>query len=352
MSTSIKSNTHSYGTGESFRKHDKEIDIRLSNIIAAKSVADIIRTSLGPRGMDKMIQDGLGEVIVSNDGATILSKLKLEHPCAKMMQELSKSQDIEAGDGTTSVVVIAGSILGSCEKLLKKGIHPTVIAEAFQIAALESEKILVKNCALDINLNNRDLLIKAATTSLSSKIVSGDSKKLAPIAVDAVLKVIDIETATNVDINESIRVIEQEGGTVEDTELINGLVFSSKHSQSSAANGPTRIVDAKIGLIQFHLSAPKTDLQNEINVSEYAQMDRVLREERKYIVKLCKRIKAAGCNVLLVQKSILRDATNDLSLHYLAKLGIMVITDVERADIEFISKTIGKFLYCIFLFKY
>lgn len=167
--------------------------------------------------------------------------------------------------------------------------------------------------------------------------VSSDSNILSPIAVDATLKVIDAETATNVDINDTIRVVQQVGGTVEDTELVNGLVFPKKGSSS----GPTRVEQAKIGLIQFCLSAPKSDIENNVVISEYAQMDRILREERKYILKLCKKIKAAGCNVLLVQKSILRDAYNDLSLHFLAKMKILVITDVERKDIEFISKTTG-----------
>mmetsp|Transcript_22691 Transcript_22691/g.72710 ORF Transcript_22691/g.72710 Transcript_22691/m.72710 type:complete len:530 (+) Transcript_22691:117-1706(+) len=324
--------------GESYRKREKEADVRESNIVAAKAVADAVRTSLGPRGMDKMIQGDDGEVIITNDGATILSKMKCMHPAAKMMQELSASQDIEAGDGTTSVVVLAGSILKSTKDLLSKGIHPTLIAEAFLEAAQESERIL-ESIGRPISLSDRESLIQAATTSLSSKVVSGDSQILSPIAVDATLRVINPETASNVDINENIRVVQQVGGTVEDTELVDGLVFKKKSSNVSGA--PSRVENAKIGLIQFCLSAPKTDIENNVVVSEYAAMDRILREERKYILKLCKRIKDTGCNVLLVQKSILRDATNDLSLHFLAKMKIMVITDVERSDIEFISRTTG-----------
>jgi len=285
--------------------------------------------------MDKMIQDENGEVLITNDGATILTKMKCFHPAAKMMQELSKAQDVEAGDGTTSVVVLAGSILDSTRNLLAKGIHPTMIAESFLRATTEAEKIL-ESIAIPVDLTDRETLVHAATTCLSSKVVSSDSQILAPIAVDATLKVIDPDTAHNVDINENIRVVQQVGGTVEDTELVNGLVFPKVSS-----NGPTNITNAKIGLIQFCLSAPKTDLENNVVISEYAQMDRILREERKYILKMCKKIKETGCNVLLVQKSILRDATNDLSLHFLAKMKIMVITDVERQDIEFISKTVG-----------
>jgi len=325
-------------SGETLRKREKEKDVRESNLLAAKAVADAVRTSLGPRGMDKMIQMDDGEVIITNDGATILSKMKCMHPAAKMMQELSKSQDVEAGDGTTSVVVFAGAILRSTHALLAKGIHPTLIAEAFLEASQEAERIL-ETVARPLKLDDRDTLINAATTSLSSKVVSTESQVLAPIAVDATLRVIDPSSATNVDINENIRVVQQVGGTVEDTELVDGLVFRKKGSSVSGA--PSHVENAKVGLIQFCLSAPKTDIENNVVVSEYAAMDRILREERKYILKLCKKIKDAGCNVLLVQKSVLRDATNDLSLHFLAKMKIMVITDVERSDIEFISRTVG-----------
>lgn len=322
--------------GQSLKRRTKEKDVRSSNIIAAKAIADAVRTSLGPRGMDKMIQSDDGEVIITNDGATILDKMKCHHPAGKMMQELSKSQDIEAGDGTTSVVVLAGAMLGACSNLVSKGIHPTMIAESFLLASQEAERIL-ESVARPIELENREALIQAATTSLCSKVVSSDSKILAPMAVDATLRVIDPKTATNVDINQDIRVVQQVGGTVNDTELVDGVVFPKKGSQG----GPSRVENAKIALIQFCLSAPKTDMENNVVVSEYAAMDRILREERKYILGMCKKIKASGCNVLLVQKSILRDATNELSLHFLAKMKIYVVTNVERTDVEFISRTCG-----------
>ena len=324
------------GKGDTLKKGQKSKDERGSNIIAAKAIADAVRTSLGPRGMDKMIQGDDGDVIITNDGATILEKMQCHHPAAKMMQDLSKSQDIEAGDGTTSVVVLAGSLLDACGKLLSKGIHPTKIAESFLIASQEAERIL-ENVSRPVKLEDRDALISAATTSLSSKVVSQDSEILAPIAVDATLRVIDPAKATNVDINENIRIVKSVGGTVPDTELVDGLVFK----KTSASNGPTRIENAKIGLIQFCISAPKTNIDNNVVISEYAAMDRILREERKYILGICKKIKKSGCNVLLIQKSILRDATNDLSLHFLAKMKILVITDVERSDIEFVSRTVG-----------
>lgn len=304
----------------------------ISNNIA---VADAVRTSLGPKGMDKMIQTDKGEVIITNDGATILSQIQVFHPCAKMLIELSKSQDIEAGDGTTSVVVLAGSLLDACTLLLQKGIHPTIIADAFGLAEKKGEEIL-KSVAIPVDLNDKQSLIKAASTSLASKIVSSSSKELAPMAVDAIMSIYDPQQPNVVDLKD-IRVVRQIGGTIDDTELVKGLVFSQKAS----SNGPKVIKNAKVALIQFCLSAPKTDLDNQVVINEFEQMDKLLREERKYIVELCKKIKKSGCNVLLIQKSVLRDAVNDLSLHYLSKMGIMVIKDVERGDVPFISKAIG-----------
>lgn len=326
------------GAGTQQKIHDEKAkDVRSTNILAAKAVADTVRTSLGPKGMDKMIMDGKGEVIISNDGATILEQMKLMHPTAKMMAELSKAQDVEAGDGTTSVVVIAGALLTAAEKLLGKGIHPQIITEAFLMAADKADEILVA-MSKPVDLNNREQLLQSAMTSLNSKVVSQESDKLAPMAVDAVLKVIDPATATNVDLTD-VRIVKKLGGTTEDSELVDGLVMTQKVARS--AGGPTRIENAKIGLIQFCLSAPKTDMESNIQVRDYTQMDRLLKEERTILAKMVKQIAKTGCNVLLVQKSILRDATTDLSLDFCAKAKILVVRDVERDDIEFISKILG-----------
>ncbi|KAB0344933.1 hypothetical protein FD754_021859 [Muntiacus muntjak] len=256
-----------------YQARDKPAQIRFSNISAAKAVADAIRTSLGPKGMDKMIQDGKGDVTITNDGATI------------MLVELSKAQDIEAGDGTTSVVIIAGSLLDSCTKLLQKGIQPTIISD------------------------DRETLLNSAATSLNSKVVSQYSSLLSPMSVDAVMKVIDPATATSVGLRD-IKIVKKLGGTIDDCELVEGLVLTQKVANS----GITRLIC---------LSAP--DMDNQIVVSDYVQVDPVLREERAYILNL----------------SILRDALSDLALHFLNKMKIMVVKDIEREDIEFICKTIG-----------
>merc|ERR1719415_419688 len=284
--------------------------------------------------MDKMIQDAKGEVTITNDGATILDQMRVIHPAAKMLVELSKAQDVEAGDGTTSVVVLAGSLMEAAEKLLKKGIHPTAISESFQKAAVESVRIL-ESIAKPVELGDRDKLLQSANTSLNSKIVSQHSSELSPIAVDAVLKVVDPERDNNVNLKD-IKVIKKLGGTVNDTELIEGLVFQEK-----AAGNVKKVEKAKIGLIQFQVSPPKTDMDNQVVVSDYAAMDRVLREERAYILNIVKQIKKAGCNVLLIQKSILRDALSDLATHFFDKMKIMVVKDIEREDVEFLCKTLG-----------
>lgn len=252
------------------------------------------------------------------------------------MVELSAAQDIEAGDGTTSVVVVAGALLEAAEKLLQKGIHPTAISDAFQRCSTKAVQILTE-MSTPIELSDRESLIKSASTSLNSKVVSQQGSLLAPLAVDAVMKVTDAKHEFNIDLN-NIKVIRSLGGTIEDTELVEGLVFTQR---SCGVNGPKRLEKAKIGLIQFCISPPKTDMDHNVIVSDYAAMDRVLKEERAYILNIVKQIKKAGCNVLLVQKSILRDAVSDLASHFLDKIKVMVIKDVEREDIEFVTKTLG-----------
>lgn len=287
----------------------------------------------------------------TNDGSTMLKNMSVMHPAAKMLVDLANAQDIEAGDGTTSVVVIAGSLLGAAARLLDKGstysthtclrlvanlckgVHPTVISEAFQRAAAAAVVVL-HDMSIPISLSDRPTLLKAASTSLSSKIVSQEPK-LAPMAVDSVLKVIDPKIADNVDLH-NIRILKKPGGTIEDSEMVDGLVLNQQVLKS--AGGPTRIEKARIGLIQFQLSPPKPDMENQIVVNDYRQMDKILKEERTYLLNMVKKIKKAKCNVLFIQKSILRDAVNELSSHFLAKLNILAIKDIERDEIEFICK--------------
>ncbi|CAF1094070.1 unnamed protein product [Rotaria sp. Silwood1] len=334
---SAKGTSGSGLTGDTgFKTRQRPDAIRNSNIVAAKAVADAVRTSLGPRGMDKMIQTGNGEVTITNDGATILKQMSVIHPASKMLVELSKAQDIEAGDGTTTVVVIAGSLLDAASRLVAKGIHPTTIAEAFEKAAEKSTEIL-KDISISIQLSDNKSLQQSASTALNSKVVSQHTHLLGPIAVEAVLRVINPTVDTNVDLRD-IRIVKKLGGTIEDTELVDGLILDQK---TIGFGAPTRIEKAKIALIQFCISPPKTDMENTVIISDHTQMDRAIKEERQYILNIIKQIKKINCNVLLIQKSILRDAINDLAIHYLAKMKILIVKDVEREDVPFIAKTLG-----------
>ncbi|KAL0217705.1 hypothetical protein RCL1_008285 [Eukaryota sp. TZLM3-RCL] len=305
--------------------------------ISGIAVADLVRTSLGPRGMDKMIIDPKEAVTITNDGATIMQQLELNHPAARMLIDLSKAQDVEAGDGTTSVVVLAGSFLRAAHKLLEKGLHPAKIFDGFGYAWSKANEIL-HQLAIPVDLADHSILEQNAATSLSSKIVSNYADILAPLAVQAVTSVVDPAIADNVDLR-NIRVVCKVGGTIEDTRLVEGLVFPQGALRSGSTG--TRVENAKLGIIQFCLSPPKSDIESSIVVSEYEQMDRVLKEERKYIVTLLKQIKKTGCNVLLIQKSILRDAVSDLAFHYLGKMEILAIKDIERNEIDLISRATG-----------
>ena len=323
-----------------FTTEEKPKDVRHNNILAAKTLSDIVRTSLGPKGMDKMIKDSKGKVIITNDGATIVNHLQVLHPTAKMLVETSKAQDIAAGDGTTSVVVLAGALLGQAQILLDKNISPTVIADGFSDACAEAQKV-IDEIESPVKLDDKESLIQNCITSLSSKVVSNYSEILAPLAVDAVMKLVKSGDIYHDDVDlKDIRVSKKLGGTIEDTKMVDGIVFTD-NKVSKAAGGPTKVENPKIGLIQFSLANPKTDMDSTLQINDYTQMDRVLKQERKHILSLVKKIQASGCNVLLIQKSILRDAVNDLALHYLAKAKIMVIKDIEREDVEFICKTLN-----------
>lgn len=333
---------HSGGAqqGESDHRSEKSDDVRSQNLVAAKALADAVRTSLGPKGMDKMVVNGNdSSVTITNDGATILDKMEVTSPAARMLVELSKSQDVQAGDGTTSVVVLCGALLNHCSSLLQRGVHPTVVSDALYHAAQKANEVVESSLALRVDLNDRDSLVKAATTALSSKVVAQYSNVFAPIAVDSVMRIVDHNKPDVVDLND-IKVVKKSGTTCEATELVDGLVFDGRASKG-ASNGQTTVQNAKIAVVQFCISPPKTDMESNVVVKDYQAMDRVLKEERNYVLQVIKKIKASGCNVLLVQKSILRDALTDLARHYLGKAKILFVSDIERSDIEFISKTLN-----------
>lgn len=294
-----------------------------------------MRTSLGPRGMDKMIVSSEG-VTITNDGATMLAKLDLQAPTAKMLAQTAHAQDLEAGDGTTTVTVLTGALLQACEGLLARGLHPAAIVEGFHAACARAQTLVRgMSTPLPQGEQERDALIQCAQISLASKVVSTQGAQLAALAVDGVRR---IAQGGDVDLRD-LKVVSLLGGTVEDTELVPGLVLTQHAAHS--AGGPTKMAACKVGLVQFQLSAPKTNLENAIVVDNYASLDRLLKQERAHILELVKTIKATGCNVLLVQKSILREAVSELALAYLAKLKILVLKDIERDQIAHLSKALG-----------
>jgi T-complex protein 1 subunit delta len=310
--------------------------VQVSNFLMTKAVSDAIRTSLGPHGMDKAIISN-EEILITNDGATILKNSKFNHPAAKLLVEISKTQDSEVGDGTTSVIVLSGSFLGTSLNLLRKGVSFKNIMKSFEICLKKAKQSLIK-ISIPVNLTDKNSLYHTAYTALESKVLLSHSHIFAPLAVEAVLSITDIKYSSDVDLN-NIKIIKKLGGTIEQSHLINGLGIDYPSIKSSG--GPNKIINAKIAIIQFCINAPSTDTENILVVENYSSMDKILREEKQIIIAQCRKIKATGCNVILIQKSILKESVTNFALETLSKLKILIVKDVERNEISFISETLG-----------
>ena len=309
-----------------------------NNITAAKTIAEIVRSSLGPRGMDKMLVNNLGDVTITNDGATILKEIDVQHPAAKMMVEISKATDNEVGDGTTSTVVLAGSLLSKAEELIAKDVHPTVIVDGYRMASEKAIEMLRK-ASTKIDPSDRQILGKIARTSMASKLVSANSEPLSKIVVDAVISIAERARDNNslkVDVD-SIKVEKKAGGSIEDTRLIQGIVLDKEVVHGAM---PKRIEDAKIALLNAALEIEKTEMSAEIRISDPHQMQMFLEEENRMLKSMVDKITASGANVLLCQKGI-----DDLAQHYLAKEGILAVRRVKESDMNNLAKaTEGKVL--------
>ena len=303
-----------------------------NNITAAKTVAEIVRTSLGPRGMDKMLVDTLGDVTISNDGATILKEIDVQHPSAKMMVEISKSTDNEVGDGTTSTVVLAGSLLEKAEELITKNVHPTVVVEGFKKASQKAIETL-KEIATKVDPTDKAFLNKIAKTSMASKMVSADSKELADMVVDAVLAVAEKSgDKYKIDID-NVKVEKKAGGSIRDTEFIHGVVLDKEVVHGGM---PKRIENAKIAVINSPLEIEKTEFDAKININSPDQMQKFIDEENKMLKAMVDKVVAAGANVLLCEKGI-----NDIAQHYLANAGILAVRRIKESDMYKLSKATG-----------
>lgn len=299
------------------------------NIMAAKMVAETVRTTLGPKGMDKMIVDSLQDVTVTNDGVTILEEMQIEHPAAKMIVEVAKTQEDEVGDGTTTAVVIAGELLSNAENLIEKDVHPTVVAKGYRLAAQKSQEILL-DIAEDVSKKDTKVLKKIAMTAMTGKGAEVAKEHLADLTVQAVTDIIDDDGSIDID---DVRIEKKVGSGVDDSELIDGIVLDKEKVHS----GMPRSVDkARIALIDAALEIKNTEIDAKISITDPAQMQAFLDQEENMLKQMVARIVNSGANVLVCQKGI-----DDVAQHFLAKQGVFAVRRVKRSDMEALSRATG-----------
>ena len=307
-------------------------DAQKNNISAAKIIAEIVHTSLGPRGMDKMLVDSLGDVTITNDGATILKEIDVQHPAAKMLVEISKSTDNEVGDGTTSVVVLAGALLEQAESLLEQEVHPTIIVDGYRKAAKKAKQF-IKSIAQQVTPNDRPILLKIAKTALQTKMVRKESDQLSDLVVKAVLAVAQKEGDNfTVDIDD-IKVEKKAGGSIPDSSIIQGIVLDKEVVHSGM---PKKVTSAKIALINTALEISKTETDAKINISNPQQMKSFLDEENKMLKNMVDKVIGSGATVAFCQKGV-----DDMAQHYLAKAGLLVVRRVKESDLTKLAKATG-----------
>jgi archaeal chaperonin len=307
-------------------------DAQKNNITAAKLIAEVIRTSLGPRGMDKMLVDTLGDVTITNDGATILKEIDVQHPAAKMMVEISKATDNEVGDGTSSVVILAGALIEKAEELIGKDVHPTIIVDGYRKSAIKAIEIL-NSMGQKIRENDKEDLIKVARTSMQTKLVSRESDQIAELVVSACLQVSEkSDSLSKVDIDD-IKVEKKAGGSLHDTKLIKGIVLDKEVVHGGM---PKKVEKAKIALLNSALEIEKTEFDAKINISSPDQMNLFLEEENKMLKNMVNKITATGANVVICQKGL-----DDIAQHYLAKAEVLTVRRVKESDMAKLAKATG-----------
>ena len=304
-------------------------DAQRSNIMAAKAVAGAVRTTLGPKGMDKMLVDTMGDVVITNDGVTILKEMDIEHPAAKMMVEIAKTQDQEVGDGTTTAVVLAGELLKQAEELLEQEIHPTVIAAGYRAAADKSMEIL-KGLAIEVSAKDEDLLRKIAVTAMTGKGSQSARRELAAMAVAAVQSVVDEDGTVDTD---NITVEKKVGGGITDSMLVGGVVIDKDRLHP---NMPKSVKAARIALLNAAIEIEKTEVDAKIQITSPDQLQAFLDQEESMLKGMVDRIVATGANVLFVQKGI-----DDLAQHFLAKAGVYTVRRVKKSDMDKLARATG-----------
>lgn len=299
-----------------------------TNIMAAKLVAETVRTTLGPKGMDKMIVDSLGDVTITNDGVTILEEMQIEHPAAKMLVEIAKTQEQEVGDGTTTAVVLAGELLKTAEILLDQNVHPTVLAKGYRLAAVKAQEVL-NSIAKEVTVDNTELLKKIALTAMTGKGAEHAGEKLSSIAVDAVRSVASDST---IDIN-NIKIEKKIGDSVEETELIKGLVLDKEKVHPGM---PSKIQSAKIALIDVPLEIKNTEIDAKIQITSPDQMQAFLSQEEAMLKIMVDKVSASGATVVFCQKGV-----DDLIQHFLSKKGIYTCRRIKQSDMTKLAKATG-----------
>ncbi|MDW7725583.1 MAG: thermosome subunit beta [Candidatus Methanoperedens sp.] len=303
-----------------------------NNIMAAKAVAGAVRTTLGPKGMDKMLVDSMGDIVITNDGATILKEMDIEHPAAKMIVEVAKTQDDEVGDGTTTAAVLAGELLKNAEDLLESGVHPTIIASGYRLASIKAKEIL-QTIAKSVKSDNRELLLKISATAITGKGSDSSKDVFSNLAVDAVLSVVDTDNGKNTVDVEDIKVEKKVGGSVEESVLIKGMVVDKERVHS---NMPKKVTNAKILLLNEALEIKKTEVDAEISIKSPDQLQLFLDQEEQMLHDMVNKVVKCGANVVFVQKGI-----DDIAQHYLAKEGVYAVRRVKKSDMEKLARATG-----------
>ncbi len=313
-------------------QRSKGREAQSNNIMAAKAVAEAVRTTLGPKGMDKMLVDGMGDVVITNDGATILREMDIEHPAAKMIVEVAKTQDSEVGDGTTTAAVVAGELLKKAEELIEMDVHPTLIASGYRMATEKAAEIL-DDIAKSVTVDDRELLINIAGTAMTGKGAESSKDILSKIAVSAVSSIVDKGDDGNTVEMDNIKVEKKTGARMEESELIEGMIIDKERVHT---NMPKKIENAKIALINSAIELKETEVDAEISITSPDQLQSFLDQEEKMLKDLVDKVVNSGANVVFCQKGI-----DDMAQHFLAKAGIFAIRRVKKSDMEKLARATG-----------
>jgi thermosome len=307
-------------------------DVQTSNIAAARIVADVVKATLGPRGMDKMLVDTLGDATISNDGHEILKEIDVQHPAAKMIVEIAKTQDDQVGDGTTTAVILAGELLNSAQDLLDKGIHPTLIVSGYRKAADETLRN-IRKLAVKIDLNDREALKKIALTSMRGKVIGISRDHFSDIAIDAVMQVAEERGGKMTADVDDIQIVKKPGKSLLDTELIQGIIVDKEIVHPDM---PKRVDEAKIALLDAALEIEKTEMDAEIRIRNPLQMKAFLEEESAMLKDMVDKVASTKANVVLCQRGI-----DDMAQHFLARAGILAVRRIKASDMEKLAKATG-----------